>query len=231
MEPLSNPPKQNPPSRKPPSRNPDRRSFLWSVATVGAAAGIATKALAFSSDRQSETVYRIRTPECEVHMSVEYFGNSEISTLRFRDSLTQRAFCLSASGEPDPGCAARFSGSMAIAHYRFRSRSHGQPPLRLRERVLTIDHDSRIDPRPPFERLLAVQRESVSDIQAFGYTPDNPQPSAPGNKPLALWCLVRQDLFMNEQPAAFLIVHWKHTFDAIHLLDVIPGDRSELVNV
>jgi hypothetical protein len=120
---------------------------------------------------------------------------------------------------------------MAIAHYRFRSRSHGQPPLRLRERVLTIDHDSRIDPRPPFDRLLSVQRETASDIQAFGYTPDTPPPSAPGDKPLALWSLVRQDLFLNEQPAAFLIVHWKHSFDAIRLLDVIPGDGSELVNV
>lgn len=197
---------------------------------------MASKALAFPSDRQSETVYRIRTPECEVRMSVEYYGNSGISTLRFRDSLTQRAFCLSTSGEADPSgenqsCAAQFSGSMAIAHYHFRSRSHGQPPLRLRERVLTIDHDSRIDPRPPFERLLAVQRQTVSDIQAFGYTPGNPPPSPSDARPLAVWCLVRQDLFLNEQPAAFLIVHWKHTFDAIRLLDVIPGDRAELINV
>lgn len=221
MEPLSNPPWPN----------PDRRVFLRSLAAAGATAGMATKALAFPSDRQSETVYRIRTPECEVRMSVEYFANSEVRSLRFRDSLTQRAFCISGSGETDSSCAVRFSGSMAIAHYHFRFRSHGQPPLRLRERVLTIDHDSRIDPRPPFDRLLSVQRETVSDIQAFGYTPDTPPPSAPGDKPLALWCLVRQDLFLNEQPAAFLIVHWKHTFDAIHLLDVIPGDRSELVNV
>ena len=49
-------------------------------------------------------------------------------------------------------------------------------------------------------------------------------------KPLALWCLLRQDLFLNQQPEPFLIVHWKHTFDAITLLDVIPGDRTELAN-
>jgi hypothetical protein len=213
----------------PRSQNLNRRSFLWSLATVGTSIGLASKAFAFKSDKESETVYRIRTPECEVRMSVEYFGNSEISSLRFRDSLTQRAFCLSANGEEDRSCVARFSGSMAIAHYHFRSRPHAQPPLQLRERVLTIDHDSRMDPRPPFERLLAVQRETVSDIQAFGYRPDNPPPSASDAKPLALWCLVRQDLFLNEQPTAFLIVHWKHTFDAIHLLDVIPGDRTELV--
>jgi hypothetical protein len=216
----------------PPLQRPNRRSFLCALGTVGASVGLSTKAFAFKSDKESETVYRIRTPECEVRMSVEYYGNSETSSLRFRDSLTQRAFCLSASGEEDlsgkedHSCVARFSGSMAIAHYHFRSRVHAQPPLHLRERVLTIDHDSRMDPRPPFERLLAVQRETVSDIQAFGYNPDGSTPDA---MPLALWCLVRQDLFLNEQPTAFLIVHWKHTFDAIHLLDVIPGDRTELL--
>jgi hypothetical protein len=211
---------ESPPN--PHSQNLNRRSFLWSLTSIG----LTNKAFAFKSDKDSETVYRIRTPECEVRMSVEYYGNSETSSLRFRDSLTQRAFCLSANGEEDRGCVARFSGSMAIAHYHFRSRQHVQPPLHLRERVLTIDHDSRMEPRPPFERLLAVQRETVSDIQAFGYNPDGSTPDA---RPLALWSLVRQDLFLNEQPTAFLIVHWKHTFDAIHLLDVIPGDRTELV--
>jgi hypothetical protein len=204
----------------------NRRSFLWSLAGVGTSIGLANKAFAFRSDKSSETVYRIRTPECEVRMSVEYFSNSETVSLRFRDSLTRQPFCLSASGEEDHNCAARFSGSMAIAHYHFRSRAYTQPALQLRERVLTIDHDSRLDPRPPFERLLAVQRETVSDIQAFGFQPDQ---STPDPQRLALWCLVRQDLFLNEQPTAFLIVHWKHTFDAIHLLDVIPGDRTELL--
>ena len=191
---------------------------------------MATKALALKSDTQSETVYRIRTPECEVRMSVEYFGNSEINDLRFRDTLTQRAFCLSGNGEEDRNCVARFSGSMAIAQYHFRSRLHARPPLHLRERVLTIDYDHRMDPRPPFEGLLVVQQETASDIQAFGYNPDNPQSSTPDARPLPLWCLFRQDLFLNEQPTAFLVVHWKHTFDAIRLLDVIPGEHTELVH-
>ena len=59
-------------------------------------------------------------------------------------------------------------GSMAIAQYHFRSRRHSGTPLNLRERVLTIDHDHRISPRAPFERVLAVERAVVSDIQAFG---------------------------------------------------------------
>jgi hypothetical protein len=204
------------------SQKPNRRSFLWSLGTVGASVGLTTKAFASNSDK--ETVYRILTPECEVRMSVEYFGKSGADSLRFRDSLTGRAFCLTPNGEQDRNCAARFSGSMAIAHYHFRPHRHAPPPLQLRERVLTIDHDTRMGPRPPFERLLTVQRETVSDIQAFGYNPAASEP-----KPLPLWCLLRQDLFLNEQPTAFLVVHWKHTFDAIRLLDVIPGDRTELV--
>jgi hypothetical protein len=210
----------------PPIQIPSRRSFLCNLGTVGASLGLAAKAFASRSDKESETVFRMRTPECEVRMSIEHFGNSEISNFRFRDSLTHQAFCLSASGEEEPNCTTRFSGSMAIAHYHFRSRIHAGPPLHVRERVLTIDHDSRMDPRPPFERLLAVQRETVSDIQAFGYQRGR---STLDIQSLALWCLVRQDLFLNEQPSAFLIVHWKHTFEAIHLLDIIPGEQTELL--
>ncbi len=215
MEPLSNASLQR----------PDRRSFLGSLVSVG----LSSKAFLFKSEKESETVYRILTPECEVRMSVEYFGSGEMNTLRFRDDQTQRRFCLTPDGVEDRNCAARFSGSMAIAHYHFRSHRHSPPPLNMRERVLTIDHHSRMDPRPPFERLLAVQRDIASDIQAFGYNPNNPEQSASGAKPVPLWCLVRQDLFLNDQQTAFLIVHWKHSFDAITLLDVIPGDGTESI--
>lgn len=206
-------------------QNPDRRSLLASLVSIG----LSGKAFLFKSEKESETVYRILTPECEVRMSVEYFGSADISTLRFRDDLTQRRFCLTPSGDEDRNCAARFSGSMAIAHYHFRSHHHSPPPLNMRERVLTIDHHSRMDPRPPFERLLTVQRETASDIQAFGYNPNDASPSVSDDKPVPLWCLLRQDLFLNDRQAAFLTVHWKHTFDAITLLDVIAGERTELV--
>lgn len=205
---------------------PDRRSFLWSLASLG----VAGKAWALKPQKDSETVYRFATPECEVQMSVEYFGSSEVHSLRFRDFLTHHAFCLSPTGQEDPGCVQQFSGSLAIAHYRFRSRRHARIPLTLRERVLTIDHDSRLDPRPPFEKLLAVDRGTVSDIQAFGYNPENPDPSAAGARPVPLWCLLRQDLYLNDEPSAFLVVHWKHTFDGITLLDVIPGERTDVVS-
>ena len=203
--------------------NPSRRSFLWSLASFG----LASKAR--KSAKQSETVYRFLTPECEVRMTVEYFENSQTKSLRFRERLSNRAFCLSASGEEDRSCLERFSGSLAIARYDFRSRLHSPRPFNLRERVLTIDHDSRLAPRPPFERVLVIERDVASDIQAFGYDRDDPQQAGPPARPFTLWCLLRQDLYLNEQSAAFLIVHWKHTFNFIRLVDVIPGDQTELI--
>ena len=147
MEPLANPP----------LRKPGRRAFLWSLATAGAGFGIATQPLAAKSDKDAETVYRIRTPECELRMSVEYFANSEIGSFRFRDSLAERAFCLSSNGEEGraagaSSCVARFSGSVAIAHYHFRSRLSAQSPLRLRERCSRI----RIPPTPPDKWRSAI---------------------------------------------------------------------------
>ena len=211
------------PNTKPRLRNPGRRSFLWSLASLG----LASKAR--KSEKQSETVYRFLTPECEVRMTVEYFASDAIKSLRFRERLSNRAFCLSANGEEERSCLERFSGSMAIARYDFRSRLHSQTPFNLRERVLTIDHDSRLAPRPPFERALVVERDVASDIQAFGYDRDDPEQAGPAARPFTLWCLLRQDLYLNDQSAAFLIVHWKHTFNFIRLVDVIPGDQTQMI--
>jgi hypothetical protein len=205
----------------------DRRSFLCSLAGFGLSTKLG------KGGQKSETVYRFSTPECDVLMSVEYFGRSEINNFRFRDALTNRGFCLSSNGQEGQGCLQHFAGSIAIAHYTFLSTRRTQPPVTLRERVRTIDQDNRMDTRPPFERALAIESEVVSDIQAFGFNPDEPrpsQPSAPGSVSPAVWCLLRQDLYLNDQSAAFLIVHWKHTLDFIRLLDVIPGDHTQLIS-
>jgi hypothetical protein len=163
-------------------------------------------------------------------MSVQYFARSSTGSFRFRDDLTNRTFCLSAIGDQDRDCLERFVGSMAIAQYHFRSRHHSGTPLNLRERVLTIDHDSRLRPRAPFERALAMERAVVSDIKAFGYNPDDAEQGAPSANLPAVWYLVRQDLYLNDQATAFLIIHWKHTLDLISLLDLIPGDGTELIS-
>jgi hypothetical protein len=199
-----------------------RRSFLFS------AAGFGLTPKSRKPEKNPQPFFRFLTPECEIRMSIQYFDSSAVSSLRFRDSLTNRISCVSSDGKSDPSCLQRFNGSLAIAHYHFRSRLSAAPPLRLRERVHTIDQDSRMTPRRPFERALAVEREMASDIQAFGYDPGDPQQAASA-KAASLWAILRQDLFLNDQSSAFLTVHWKHTFNLISLVDVIPGDATEQV--
>jgi len=161
-------------------------------------------------------------------MSVQYFASPSASNFRFRDSLTNRSFCVSPEGAENQSCLQRFKGSLAIARYHFRRRASGVP-LRLRERVHTIDQDIRMAPRLPFERTVAVEREMASDIQAFGYDPSDAE-QAPSSKSVPPWALLRQDLFLNDQAAAFLTVHWKHTVSYISLVDVIPGDSTQLLD-
>jgi hypothetical protein len=200
-----------------------RRSFLFHLAAFG----LTPKAR--TSERSPEPIYWFQTPECDVRMSVQFFGNAFADSLRFRDTLTRHAFCLSADGDTDSSCLQRFNGSIAVAHYHFRSRLLAASPFRLREIVRTIDQDSRMTPRRPFERTLPVEREMVSDIQAFGYDPADPQRAASG-KSGSLWALLRQDLFLDDQRTAFLTVHWKHTFSLISLVDVIPGDTTQQIS-
>ena len=197
----------------------NRRSFLWSLGAFGLTSSTS------KSGKAPETVYLFLTAGCEVRMSVEYYERS-VGTLRFREFLTNRAFCLDSNGTESKGCLQGFSGSMAIVRYRFRSLVHSPTPHALRERVLTIDHDSRIAPRAPFERTLIADREIVSDIQAFGYDPNDPQGANSNAKAVTVWCLLRQDLYLDDQSTAFLILHWKHTFNFISLLDVIPGEGT-----
>lgn len=206
----------------PQAQHPGRRSFLRAAASLGFS-------LPLSSLKQPrEALYRLRTPECEVRMSVQYFGNS-VKAFRFRDRVSDRSFCLSPSGDENRNCLETFSGSIAIAYYHFRARPGSQIPFSLRERVLTIDQDSRMNPRPPFERALAIQQEMASDIQAFGYRRDTLTNGTGNSNAKAIWCLLRQDLFLNDQAAPFAIVHWKHTPDFIQLVDVIPGDQTQIV--
>src|SRR6202522_599094 len=202
------------------SKTVSRRFFLWSLA------GFGLSARGLRAERTTESHFRFRTPDCDVRMSVEFLVNSSGEGFRFRDRLTNQRFCLSSTGERNVGCVEQFVGAMAIAQYAFHARLPLASPRILRERVLTIDYDSRMAPRPPFERTLPVEREVVSDIQTFGYNPNDPQPANWGSKPRAAWRLLRQDLFLNGQPAPFLVVHWKHALDGISLVDVIPGDDT-----
>lgn len=199
----------------------DRRAFVFSMLSFGV-----TPATAHKEAERVELVYRLMTPECEIQMSVQHFDRSEMGKFRFLEQITQKAFCLSGEGEENQSCVKKFSGSIAIAHYQFRPRSGGGP-VRFRERVETIDQDRRMTARSPFERSLTVEREAASDIQAFGYDPSDPAQAAAAAG-ANFWSLLRQDLFLNGDAAPFAILHWKHTFQEIRLLDIVPGDRTEV---
>src|ERR1700748_1912234 len=88
-----------------------RRSFLFSFAGFG----LAPKSR--KSEKNSEPIFRFLTPECEIRMSVQYFDNSALSNLRFRDSITNHVSCISSEGNSDPSCLQQFHGSIAVAHY------------------------------------------------------------------------------------------------------------------
>jgi len=103
-----------------------RRSFLYSFAGFG----LAPKSR--RSEKSPEPIFRFLTPECEIRMSVQYFDNSALNNLRFRDSLSNRVSCVSSDGKSDPACLQRFDGSIAVAHYHFRSRGVAAARKRVR---------------------------------------------------------------------------------------------------
>jgi hypothetical protein len=164
-------------------------------------------------------------------MSVEFYDCYSSNGFWFDSDATGRQFCLSSSGQKRRNCLTKFSGSLAIARYHIRFRSRTPDLIALREHVRTIDRDSRLSLRAPFERTLDVQGGVASDIQAFGYETDASVPdrvsAIQAHEP---WCLLRQDLYFDKESAPFLVIHWKHTLSAISLLDVIPGEKTKLID-
>ena len=232
----------------------NRRSFLWTGAALSASAAARKPAA-------TETVYRFNAGDCDIRMAVEFFDDYSTNGFWFKAQRDNRRFCLSGAGEENRSCLPNFIGSVAIAHYHVQPLSRAPKTLALREHVRTIDQDSRIVMREPFERTINLENGVASDIQAFGYQADGLSPSRESAGPNGPWCLLRQDLYIARQPsdawstaggnsdvlvkpsrsalpgccvgegqdAPFLVLHWKHTLNAIRLFDVIPGDRTRLI--
>lgn len=187
--------------------------------------------LASASLKKEETVYQFAVRDCDIRMSVEFYDRYSSNGFWFEEHRTDDRYCLSADGKRGHNCLANFSGSIAIAHYRIRPGSRSPNLLHLREHVRSIDRDSRLNERPPFERTLELQHGSASDIQAFGYEAGPAPPVRAGTaQPYEPWCLFRQDLYLEIAPGPFLVIHWKHTLNAIRILDIIPGDETRLIS-
>jgi hypothetical protein len=186
--------------------------------------------LAISPHPKNEAVYHFATSDCDVQLSVEFYDRYSRDGFWFAERHTNRQFCFSGKGEEGADCLANFSGSLAIARYHVRPRSKPPNSIALRERVRTIDQDNLVTLRPPFERAIEFRGGVASDIQAFGYETEGlPPAGGPASPPHAPWSLLRQDLYFDGQRKPFLILHWKHTLNAIRLLDLIPGDETHFV--
>jgi hypothetical protein len=193
----------------------NRRRFLG---------GTAAFALISPATAKDEEVYRLRTADAEIEMTIEFLDGYASRGFWFGEHISNRRYCLSADGQEGRNCVAAFRGSLAIARYRVRPRSHPAEEPVLREYVRTIDRDARLPDRPPFERSIVLKKGIGSDLQAFGYE------SAPKYEPLfdqnGPWYLYRQDLFLEPQRVPFLVVYWKHSLASIRVLDLIPGDQT-----
>lgn len=197
-----------------------RRLFLWSGASLALPATVLPKS-------KNEQVYLFTTADCDVRMTVEFYDRYASQGFWFEDRFSGRDYCLSAKGEEQRNCLANFTGSLAVARYRIRQRSKSHDVPVLREYVRTIDQDARLQTRPPFERTMELKQGIASDIQAFGYEETaSPSNTRRGPEPHGPWCFLRQDLYLREQPAPFLVVYWKHALSAIRILDIIPGDQT-----
>src|SRR6516164_3177947 len=143
--------------------DPNRRRFLG---------GAAAFALISPAAAKDEEAYRFRTSNAEIEMTIEFHDGYVSQGFWFGEHMSKREYCLSGTGEEGRNCVAAFRGSLAIARYRVRPRSHSAAEPVLREYVRTIDRDARLPDRPPFERFIVLKKGVGSDLQAFGYEPE-----------------------------------------------------------
>jgi hypothetical protein len=180
---------------------------------------------------EPEQVYVFATDGYEIRMTLEFHDRYAARGLGFTDRSLNNHFCLSAKGERNQNCVSDFTGAIAIARYKILSRVRSESLPSLREYVRSIDQSDDLPVRPPFERIIEVQRGLASDIQVFGYqgsgTPQQGQ-TAEQDK---VWCLLRQNLYLKDRTAPFLIVHWKHTLNFIRVLDVIPDNGTSQITL
>jgi hypothetical protein len=195
----------------------NRRRFLGGAAAFALISPVAAK---------GEEAYWFRTSNAEIEMTIEFHDGYASQGFWFGEQMSKREYCLSGAGEEGHNCIAGFRGSLAIAHYRVRPRTHAAAEPVLREHVRTIDHDARVPDRPPFDRSIALKKGVGSDLQAFGYEAAFEFESLSGGH--GPWYLYRQDLFLEPQRSPFLTVYWKHALTSIRVLDLIPGDQTWL---
>lgn len=185
--------------------------------------------LAAAPVSKKEDRHRFRTNGFDVELSLRYHDAYSSQGFWFRDEAANREFCLSSHGEQNRMCLENFHGSLVLARYRIRALSKHTAVPGLREYVRTIDRDTRLEQRPPFERSIQLDRGMASDVQAFGYEALDGTPALPAAH--GPWYLLRQDLFLEPQKEPFLVLYWKQALPSIRILDMIPGDQTSVLEL
>jgi hypothetical protein len=177
-----------------------------------------------------EQVYVFAADDYEIRMTLEFHDRYTGRGLGFIDRSSNNHFCLSEKGERNQNCVSDFTGAIAIARYKILSRARSESLPSLREYVRSIDQSDDLPVRPPFERIIEVQRGLASDIQVFGYQGQSTQRGQTTNQD-KVWCLLRQNLYLKDKAVPFLVVHWKHTLNFIRVLDVIPENGTSQITL
>src|SRR5580698_8763700 len=119
-----------------------RRTFLGALAASLPAARTAAK----QKPGADPSAFRFAIAGCEFDLAIKPYGKISSEDLAFIDQKTQRRFCLPKTGNGNGGgCLAGFRGALTIARYTFHPSLQGTGPTRMRERVIMIDHDSRLN--------------------------------------------------------------------------------------
>jgi hypothetical protein len=132
--------------------------------------------------------------------------------------------CCSLTGQEGDQCIMRFVGCVVAVKYQVRSAPQGLPyDLVLRERVVVVAQDPRLEQRPPFERSQRTVNGAATDLQVFGYdeTPlTRCQRSKQRTASKTLWRIYKQELFTGSDQTPFAVIKWKHTMADIRIIDV-----------
>jgi hypothetical protein len=170
---------------------------------------------------ETKTTFTVSTPSCgitvHVNPSEEYSG-----TVVFHGTNPQlNGKCLSVAGTlSSHDCMQDFVGVIATVDFAVRpNRSRPESCAKLRERVRTIDENETLAKGAPFETTIHVINGMATDIQLFGFEQTAPRDA---------WRMYRQDLFLDDDPTPFLVLHWRHTSSSIRMIDAIPVGPSRL---
>lgn len=141
--------------------------------------------------------------------------------------------CIDSRGKPCGGLPEPpFYGAAAIVHFEVGPRTCQVAQTNLREQVRIIDQDSALPQWSPTAKTIEISHGVGSDIQLFGYYPIiGCRREAPAPSSESPWRLLHQDLFFGDEHMPFLILHWKHTFNKIFLVDIIPVGTTHIQQI